>query len=258
VAIGDRMRAARRSAGLTQEETARRAGLTLKAVGEVERGEVQDPHFSTLASIAGALGMPLAELVGEEVGGAAVPLAEAPQGRAGHDPLSERLRELGHMSDEEFRAWVAGLDLDLDERGYSRGIQRAIAELRERRDAIIDSLKNPGVQAELFGRAQPEELTGTARNREIFRPGRAARELRQELQKEYARRKVYLINYSKLLFAEGITNDYYFHDLAQNARDPHHEELLRFHNRALEEWSNEAYTEEEPRHWPDAAPGGAA
>jgi transcriptional regulator with XRE-family HTH domain len=76
VVIGDQMRKARRAAGLTQEETARRAGLTLKAVGEVERGEVRDPHFSTLSSIAHALGMTVAELVGEE---SARPKASAPR-----------------------------------------------------------------------------------------------------------------------------------------------------------------------------------
>jgi transcriptional regulator with XRE-family HTH domain len=65
VDIGQHLRAARKAAGLTQEGVARRAGLTLKAVGEVERGEVQDPHYSTLIAIARALNITVAELIEE-------------------------------------------------------------------------------------------------------------------------------------------------------------------------------------------------
>jgi transcriptional regulator with XRE-family HTH domain len=66
VDIGDRLRTARKAAGLTQEGVARRSGLTVKHVGGVERGEIQDPHYSTLAALADALDMTVAELVGEQ------------------------------------------------------------------------------------------------------------------------------------------------------------------------------------------------
>jgi hypothetical protein len=42
------------------------AGLTLSAVQRLEGGQVKDPHYSTLSSLAGVLGTTVAELVGEE------------------------------------------------------------------------------------------------------------------------------------------------------------------------------------------------
>jgi transcriptional regulator with XRE-family HTH domain len=104
VAIGDRMRAARKAAGLTQEGVARRSGLTLKHIGEVERGEVHDPHYSTLSAIAGALGTTVAQLVGEE---APVPLDEA--SNAG---LPEDLDELMHMARALKAEWARLLNYD--------------------------------------------------------------------------------------------------------------------------------------------------
>lgn len=71
MAVGDRIRLARKEAGLTQEGLARRTGLTLKAVGELERGDVQDPHVSSLREIARALDTTVGELLEEP----AVPLA---------------------------------------------------------------------------------------------------------------------------------------------------------------------------------------
>ncbi len=64
--IGDRIRAARKAAELSQEEVARRAGLSLKGMGEIERGDVEDPHISSLAKIAHALEVPIGDLVKEE------------------------------------------------------------------------------------------------------------------------------------------------------------------------------------------------
>ena len=64
--IGDRIRIARKAAGLSQEEVARRAGLSLKGMGEIERGDIEDPHISSLAKIARALGVPVEALIKEE------------------------------------------------------------------------------------------------------------------------------------------------------------------------------------------------
>jgi transcriptional regulator with XRE-family HTH domain len=66
VNIGDRIRMVRKAVGVSQEEVARRAGTSLKNVGEIERGLVTDPHYSTLRGIAHALGMPVEVLVKEE------------------------------------------------------------------------------------------------------------------------------------------------------------------------------------------------
>jgi transcriptional regulator with XRE-family HTH domain len=71
VAIGERIRAARKAAGLTQEELARRASMSLNGLALLEQGERTDPHYSTLRKLASALGMTVAELVGDS------PLVEA-------------------------------------------------------------------------------------------------------------------------------------------------------------------------------------
>ncbi len=63
--IGDRIRAARKAAGLSQEGAAKRTKITLKAYGQLERGEVKDPHLSTLAQIADAVGVPIEALIRE-------------------------------------------------------------------------------------------------------------------------------------------------------------------------------------------------
>jgi transcriptional regulator with XRE-family HTH domain len=77
VNIGARIRATRKAAGLSQEEVARRAGLSLKGMGEIERGDIGDPHFSSLVKIAHALRVHVESLIKEEE--PALPLGEASQ-----------------------------------------------------------------------------------------------------------------------------------------------------------------------------------
>ena len=60
-----RIRDLRKEAGLTQEELARQVGVTLNALGNLERGISQDPHYSTLFGIARALDMSVGEFLGE-------------------------------------------------------------------------------------------------------------------------------------------------------------------------------------------------
>jgi transcriptional regulator with XRE-family HTH domain len=86
VNIGDRVRLARRAAGLSQEEVARRAGIGLNAVNRLERGESSDPHYSTLQGLARALGVPIELLVKEE----APPKAGAPEKEPGQSPDLEQ------------------------------------------------------------------------------------------------------------------------------------------------------------------------
>ena len=74
--IGQKIRAARKRAGLSQEEVARRAGMSLKGMAYIERGHIEDPHISSVRSIADALGVPAGELLGEPV--LAAPKGEAP------------------------------------------------------------------------------------------------------------------------------------------------------------------------------------
>ena len=67
MSIGERVRTGRKALHLSQEEVARRAGVSLNQVNRLERGEIVDPHFSTLAGLATALDMQISELVGEPV-----------------------------------------------------------------------------------------------------------------------------------------------------------------------------------------------
>lgn len=53
--VGDLLRRYRIAAGLTQEELAERAALSVRAVGDIERGAKQRPHRETLRLLADAL-----------------------------------------------------------------------------------------------------------------------------------------------------------------------------------------------------------
>src|SRR5215210_2056771 len=103
IEIGRRVRRLRKAQGLSQEAVARQTNIGLKAYGDLERGRTADPHYSTLTNIAHALGVTVAELVGEE---APVPLAEAP-------PDTGSLPEWATTSDmNTFSERVSRLPLD--------------------------------------------------------------------------------------------------------------------------------------------------
>jgi transcriptional regulator with XRE-family HTH domain len=72
--LRDRIKTARKALGISQEELARRAEVSLSLINQIERGVVVDPHYSTLVNIAEALSMSIGELLEEPV-----PLGEAPQ-----------------------------------------------------------------------------------------------------------------------------------------------------------------------------------
>lgn len=59
--FGDLLRHARRDAGLTQEELAERAGLSTRAISDLERGINRSPRRDTLEMLAEALELPPAE-----------------------------------------------------------------------------------------------------------------------------------------------------------------------------------------------------
>jgi len=56
-AFGDQLRRHRRAAGLTQEELAARAGLSVRAVADMERGRTARPYRRSVALLAEALGL---------------------------------------------------------------------------------------------------------------------------------------------------------------------------------------------------------
>src|SRR5215211_5263128 len=55
--FGARLRGLRKDAGLTQQELAQRAGLSLNAVNALERGVRKHPYPHTVRSLADALGL---------------------------------------------------------------------------------------------------------------------------------------------------------------------------------------------------------
>jgi transcriptional regulator with XRE-family HTH domain len=63
VRIGDRIRVARKTAGLSQEDLARRSHMSLNGFADIERGHIEDPHYSSLKKIADGLGVPVGELL---------------------------------------------------------------------------------------------------------------------------------------------------------------------------------------------------
>jgi transcriptional regulator with XRE-family HTH domain len=61
--FGERLRTLRAEKGLSQEELAEQSDLSLGAVGNLERGDAQDPSLSTIKRLAFALGKEVADLV---------------------------------------------------------------------------------------------------------------------------------------------------------------------------------------------------
>jgi len=65
LSVGTNIRRARKHAQLSQEELARRAGMSLTGLAGLEQGGRKDPHLSTLTKLASALGITVPELLDE-------------------------------------------------------------------------------------------------------------------------------------------------------------------------------------------------
>lgn len=64
--LGLRVQAARKHAGLTQQELCQKANLAYSTLAKIERGAIKSPSIFTIQSIAGILGLSLDELVGAQ------------------------------------------------------------------------------------------------------------------------------------------------------------------------------------------------
>jgi predicted ATPase/class 3 adenylate cyclase/DNA-binding CsgD family transcriptional regulator len=73
-----RLRWYREAAGLTQEQLAERAGLTVNGISQLERGERRRPHPHTIQALAGALGLSEAERAAFLNAARAAPNADQP------------------------------------------------------------------------------------------------------------------------------------------------------------------------------------
>ncbi len=63
-ALADALQAARRAAGLTQQELCDKAGISYSTLAKIERGAIKAPSIFTINSIAQVLGISLSDLVG--------------------------------------------------------------------------------------------------------------------------------------------------------------------------------------------------
>lgn len=235
--LAERLRVLRARRGLNLTDAATRIGVTRHTLAALERG--QEPHFATLAKLAEGYGVPVEELLEAEesvpvpLGQASESARRAEETQTGpktpqEEPLLSRpeiddwLIEQGHMDREAFLSWAEEL-ADVEE------IEQAIAELHETRDSILDDLRNDEVRSRLFGPAQTEGITGDDWTREVFRPIKMARRLANEIRREYTARELGLVNYSRVLFVEGATDDYLVRE-----QDPDSEYVRERHTRLLE------------------------
>lgn len=67
ITLGKAIKAARKEAGLTQDELSDRAGLAYSTLAKIEQGAIKSPSFFTIQSLAHALEMSLSEMLGEDI-----------------------------------------------------------------------------------------------------------------------------------------------------------------------------------------------
>jgi transcriptional regulator with XRE-family HTH domain len=129
--LAGRIRSTRKAKGITQEELARRAGVGLNLINRIERGVVTDPHYSTLAGLAGALDTSIGALTEE-----AVPLGEAPPSGGIPKSLAELLERRGartrHLADRDLSRAIGRLPTEV--------VIRIVREVREEVDLVGEDL----------------------------------------------------------------------------------------------------------------------
>ena len=132
MSIGERVRTARKALRLSQEAVARRAGVSLNQVNRLERGEIIDPHFSTLSGLATALDMQISELVGEPT----VPLAEVPS-RASKESVSASIESIRRVSARVEDAQRALLEAERLRETARPRVEEALAALARVDEALV-------------------------------------------------------------------------------------------------------------------------
>lgn len=168
--IGERLKAARRMAGLTQAEVGRRIGVTNVAVSKYERGLVT-PDGERLVSLSQAVGVPVAQLLRQEadlrLSVASFrwhPLkrrsrraAEVVEAKV-HDWL-ERYVVLEQLLGEQPRTTVGGLRAAL---GFTRDPEAAAERLRghwqigsDAIESMVEVLEDNGVKVLVLPEAGP-------------------------------------------------------------------------------------------------------
>jgi transcriptional regulator with XRE-family HTH domain len=189
------LRMARADAGLTISELAKRAGVSRDTISAAERGH-HGLQASTLSKLARALNKTPSELLAEEE--RLTPKVESqssPEPSLSKD-VEEWLATHGHRDEDQFRDYVSGLDLGIDEEGRPRGLEEAIAELRHTRDRLLEDLKSWDTRTTLFPRRSGLP-TRDERIREALRPAKEAWNLEWKIRHEYLAREIELINHGR-------------------------------------------------------------
>ena len=88
--LGDRLRELRRDRKLTQEQLAEKSGVSLSLITKLESGARDSLRLGTAAALAGALGVGVGELLGDDPHPAPPPPRRGEQDRQ----LGARVREL--------------------------------------------------------------------------------------------------------------------------------------------------------------------
>ena len=120
MSIGDKVRATRKAVGISQEEVARRAGVSLNVINRLERGVILDPHYSTLRGIARALEVPVEDLVREPA------LATTLRDETTEDLKRRALEETQYAKAPDREEWVEERNADR-EAWLEKGRRRTLA-----------------------------------------------------------------------------------------------------------------------------------
>jgi putative transcriptional regulator len=201
----------RNEKGWSQGQLAVYSETSQPTVNQIETGK-RNPSTETLEKLARALEVEVADL-----------FPKAPRGLAlepsPFDGVEEWMAAHGHRDEDQFRDQLLGLDLDIDEDGRPRGLERAIKELRSTRDRLVKDLKKPATRNALFPR-RTGLPTKEERIREALRPAKKAGDLEWEIRHDYLAREVEIINYGRALHARGTTSDHlvYAHKADYEAR----------------------------------------
>ncbi len=196
--LAGRIRTEREARQMSQEALARQAGMSLRALNSLERGEAVNPHYATLAGIADAFGMSISELLEEPV-----PLGEAP---LFDDPrviqwLRERGLAWGTTTDAGVEKHVRGLDLEeVDEDGRPVAVMELGRAVTDEQDKARELLWTPSKYRSLGSRLSVDPDAPVAEQK-LQRHDRL-RELRRDLDRRYRRRAYALMRYAELLAAQ--------------------------------------------------------
>jgi transcriptional regulator with XRE-family HTH domain len=183
--LAGRIRSARKAKGITQEELARRAGVGLNLINRIERGVVTDPHYSTLAGLAGALDTSIGALTEE-----AVPLGEAPPSGGIPKSLAELLERRGartrHLADRDLSRAIRRLPTE-DVIQIVREVREEVYLVGEdlaRLHAYKNDPRAMGVVDQFSGQIWRAQIALDIRRKQEEKSEQAGREQEEELEQE--------------------------------------------------------------------------